>query len=347
MVYRYMSWVLLLSIGIGTIACNSSEGKKGSYNGNTIKKSDTVISASEDDIVGKEVLDTALFNKLQLHLVHNKPDKKWPVKSAYPLPGALLPFNRIVAYYGNFYSRGMGVLGEQPIDTMLQQLKDEVQVWQEADPEIPVIPAIHYIAVTAQRKPGVGNKYRLRMPFNQIDKALRLSKQINGILILDIQVGHSTLQEELPALASYLRMPDVHLAIDPEYSMKGGQVPCSTLGTFDAADINYASGYLAQLVKEYHLPPKVLVIHRFTNDMVTNYKSIITRPEVQIVIDMDGFGFPAKKINSYKIAVTSDPVQFAGFKIFYKNDQRYPPHKLMTPPEILKLYPSPIYIQYQ
>src|SRR5712671_5840463 len=31
----------------------------------------------------------------------------WPVKIVYPNVGALLPFNRIVAYYGNFYSTGM------------------------------------------------------------------------------------------------------------------------------------------------------------------------------------------------------------------------------------------------
>ena len=38
----------------------------------------------------------------------------WPVKTVYPNYGALLPFNRIVAYYGNFYSTKMGVLGEYP-----------------------------------------------------------------------------------------------------------------------------------------------------------------------------------------------------------------------------------------
>ena len=33
----------------------------------------------------------------------------------YPNPGALLPFHRIVAYYGNFYSTHMGVLGETDV----------------------------------------------------------------------------------------------------------------------------------------------------------------------------------------------------------------------------------------
>ena len=35
-----------------------------------------------------------------------------------------------------------------------------------------------------------------------------------------------------------------------------------------AADINYVTDQLARIVRENHLPPKVLVIHRFTRNMV-------------------------------------------------------------------------------
>lgn len=258
-----------------------------------------------------------------------------------------MPYKRIVAYYGNFYSKGMGILGELPPDAMLARLKEEVEAWQKADPAIPVQPAIHYIAITAQRNPGKDRKYRLRMPAHQIGKALELAQSINALLFLDVQVGHSSLQEELPALEAYLRLPNVHLGIDPEYSMKGGEVPCSKIGTFDAQDVNTASSYLAGLVKKYNLPPKILVVHRFTRDMVTNYKNINVCKEVQIVMHMDGFGFPAKKIDSYKTAIANEPVQFTGFKLFYKNDKLTKPFRLMEPKEILSLYPSPIYIQYQ
>lgn len=293
-------------------------------------------------------LDTALYNSTSLYLLHNKPTGKWPAQSPYPLPGAILPFRRVVAYYGNFYAPGMGILGALPPDEMLLKLTGEVKKWNDADPKIPAIPALHYIAVSAQRSPGQNKKYRLRMPFSQIDKAIELAKRINAIVFLDVQVGHSTLQEELPALEPYLKLPNVHLGIDPEYSMKGGQVPCSVVGTFDAVDINYASTYLSQLVNKYQITPKILVVHRFTKEMVTNYKNIVTRPEVQIVMNMDGFGFPAKKIDSYKNAIANEPVQFTGFKLFYKYDILTPGwDNLMQPYEILKLYPSPIYIQYQ
>jgi hypothetical protein len=254
-----------------------------------------------------------------------------------------------VAYYGNFYSTRMGVLGEYEPDEMLKRLEAEVKKWKEADSTTPVIPAIHYIAVTAQGSPGKGKKYRLRMPFSQIDKALELAKKCNGLVFLDVQVGQSTLKDEIPLLQHYLEMPNVHLAIDPEFSMKTGRKPGTIIGTFDANDINYASDYLVEIVNRLKLPPKILVVHRFTKGMVTNYKKIKLHPELQIVMDMDGWGFPAKKVNSYRLAVMNEPVQFSGFKLFYKNDIKTPPWKtMMTPEEVLKkLYPKPVYIQYQ
>jgi len=289
------------------------------------------------------ILDTVLFEQKLLALVQNKPSDKWPVRTVRPLAGALLPFERIVAYYGNFYSPAMGVLGEPPADKMLKRLEEEVRKWQQADTSTPVQAALQYIAVTAQRNEGIDGKYRLRMPFDQIDKTLDLAKKINAIVFLEIQVGHSTVQQEIPRLEKYLRLPTVHLGIDPEYSMKSGAVPCSEIGSFDAADINLASEYLAKIVRQYHLPPKILVVHRFTKAMVTNYANILTRPEVEIVINMDGFGFPARKIDSYNAWIADQPVQFTGFKLFYKKDTQ----GLMQPEDVLKLYPRPIYIQYQ
>jgi len=272
----------------------------------------------------------------------------WPVTGApYPLPGALLPFNRILAYYGNFYSKGMGILGEYPAGEMLAKLKSEVARWEAADPETPVIPAIHYIATTAQSEPGKEGKYLLRMPDDQIDHALELAKQVDGIVFVDLQVGLSDIRKEIPLLEKYLMMPQVHLGIDPEFYMKSGHAPGRVIGTMDAEDVNWAAEYLADLVREHDLPPKVLVIHRFTQDMLTNYRNIRPLPEVQVVIEMDGWGEPAKKENTYAHVITAEPVQFSGFKIFYKNDLRAPSTRLMSPKEVLDLTPSPSYIQYQ
>ncbi len=342
---------LFFVCGILLFGCNSSHGQKNKAVAadSTVKKEAPVVTAPPPPPAPPAVLDTNLYNKMVMHLLNDTAKRGWPVKSDYPLPGALLPFNRIVAYYGNFYSTHMGCLGEYEPDEMLRRLGDEVKKWQKADSLTPVIPCIHYIAVTAQGSPGKGNKYRMRMPFAQIDKALAIAKRINAIVFLDVQVGQSTLKDEIPLLEPYLKMPNVHLAIDPEFSMKTGRKPGSIIGTFDAEDINYVSDYLTTLVKKDNLPPKILCVHRFTKHMVTNYKKIKLHREIQIVMDMDGWGFPAKKVSSYQIAVLTEPVQFAGFKLFYKNDIKTKPWtKMMTPDEVLKkLYPKPIYIQYQ
>ncbi len=279
-------------------------------------------------------------------MVNGDSSGRWPVKTEYPLEGAILPYKRVVAYYGNLYSKQMGILGELPRAQMLKKLQEEVAAWNKADTTTEVIPALHYIAVTAQQSPGKGNTYRLRMPHHQIDSVLSMAKEINAIVFLDIQVGHSTLQQEVPALEKYLKMPNVHLGIDPEFSMKSGHAPGKVVGTFDAADINFASEYLAKLVKENNLTPKIFIVHRFTQNGVTNYRQIKTRPEVQFVMDMDGWGHPPLKRDTYRNYIYKEPVQFTGFKLFYKNDVKKN-GRLLTPAELLALKPRPLYIQYQ
>jgi len=271
----------------------------------------------------------------------------WPVETVYPNAGALLPFSRIVAYYGNLYSTKMGALGASPEPEMLEKLGAEVKKWQVADPATPVIPALHYIAVVAQGYPGSDGKYRVRMPSTEIDKVIAMAAKIDAVVFLDVQVGFSDVQTEIPLLQKYLKMPNVHLGIDPEFSMKTGVRPGKVVGTLDATDINFVSNYLANLVRENNLPPKILIIHRYTEGMVTNYKQIKTMPEVQIVMDMDGWGDKEHKIETYHNFIYREPVQFAGFKLFYKNDTLTPGSSVMTPEDILKLRPKPIYIQYQ
>jgi hypothetical protein len=220
-----------------------------------------------------------------------------------------------------------------------------VAEWQRLDPETPVQPALHLIAVVAQAAPGRDGKYRLRMDSTLIEKVYGWAQRRNAIMFVDVQVGHSTLQQELPALERFLKRPDVHLGIDPEFSIKDGKTPPGKkIGTFTAADINYASGFLAGLVDKYQLPPKILTVHRFTRRGVTDYRDIRLDPRVQIVMHMDGFGAPWLKRDSYYSYVKKEPVQFTGWKQFTKakNDKPRTPRK-----DILRLHPTPVYIQIQ
>lgn len=272
----------------------------------------------------------------------------WPPSNPLPHGGAILPFERIVAYYGNFYSTRMGILGEYNRDVVLQKLASTSEAYEAADPDTPVRPAIHYIAMVAQGSAGADGMYRNVMPDEHIERGYEMAKEIDGILFLDMQVGLSTLQRELPQFREYFTRPEVHLGIDPEFAMApSGEQPGHAIGTYDAADINFAIEWLSEIVREYELPPKVLVVHRFTQNMVTNYQAIQPTPEVQVVMHMDGWGSRELKRSTYRRVIEPEPVQFAGLKIFYDNDLKPPSTGLFTPAQALELHPEPVYIQYQ
>jgi len=323
--------------------------------GHKTKSGSEQKTAQEKPIVQEEEQEQELV-KTDAKTYHNKltvlangdTTGRWPVKNQpVPLDGAILPFKRIVAYYGNLYSKKMGVLGEYPPKEMWRKLNAEVDAWEKADPATPVQPAIHYIAAVGQGIPMKDGSYCKRMPDAQIDSALAIARMGNAIVFLDLQVGLSNVRKEVPALEKYLKMPQVNLGIDPEFSMKDGSIPGRKIGTMDASDINFCSDYLAKLVRKNHLSPKILVVHRFTQGMIKNYKNIKLHPEVQIVMNMDGWGEPVLKRDTYRQYIYKEPVQFTGFKLFYKNDLRKAPHIMLTPSDLMKLKPHPIYIQYQ
>jgi hypothetical protein len=76
--------------------------------------------------------------------------------------------------------------------------------------------------------------------------------------------------------------------------------------------------------------------------MLTNYRQIKLDQRVQVVMNMDGFGTPRIKEDAYKFYIALEPVQFTGFKLFYKKDR-----PMMPPERVLGLTPKPVYIQYQ
>ncbi|CAN5156908.1 hypothetical protein BH09BAC4_BH09BAC4_51030 [soil metagenome] len=264
-----------------------------------------------------------------------------------PPSGPLLPKYRIFAYYGNPHSKKMGALGKYPKEEMLQRLDNEIKNWQKADPATPIQPALHLVATSAQGLPGKDGGYRMRMSDKTIKKVLKWGNEHKSLVFLDIQRGHAPLGPEMAYMEKYLKLPFVHLGIDPEFSMVTGAKPGTKIGSYDAADVNQAVQFLSKIVRENKLPPKVLVVHRFTQGMIKNYKNIKLDPNVQIVMDMDGWGPPVLKKDSYHDYIQKEPVQYTGFKLFYENDFRKPGSRIMTPEEVLALDPKPMYIQYQ
>ena len=267
---------------------------------------------------------------------------RWLVKSPEPLPGALLPDHLIVAYYGNPKSQKMGILGQLPPEEMLPRLEAAATEWAKADRGRKVLPALHMVVTVAQAKPGKGGLYRLRHPDELIEKVLGWAEARRWIVFLDVQIGASSVAAELSRLVKYLERPYVHLALDPEYAMQPGGVPGRRVGTLDAAQVNETVQLLTTIVDRQNIPPKILVVHRFTEGMLTNYQQIKLDPRVQMVVNMDGFGPPRIKEHAYKSFVALEPVQFTGFKLFYKKDR-----PMMPPQRVLDLTPKPVYIQYQ
>ncbi len=269
-----------------------------------------------------------------------------PVPEVPVLDGAVMPRERILAYYGNPASTRMGILGELPPDQMLARLDGQVAAWERADPFTPVRPALHLIAVMAASDPGEDEMYRIRMPSWRIEQVKEWADTRNALVFLDIQPGRSTVQAELPRLERWLIEPHVHLALDPEWAMGPDGIPARRIGSMTADEVNHAIEFLARIVDEHQLPPKVLVVHRFTQGMLRNARDIRLDPRVQVVIHMDGWGPPAQKIRTYRDFIVPEATQFTGFKIFYHNDLRNN-SRLMTPEEVLRLRPVPFYIQYQ
>jgi len=262
--------------------------------------------------------------------------------ATHRLPGSLFPGCRVVAYYGNPMSKRMGILGEIKPDSMLARLAKQAAAYAAVDSTRPVLPALELIATVAQAGPGRSGLYRARMPDTLIDRVMGWAEAHHYLVILDIQTGRSTMAAEMVPLMKYLARPYVHLALDPEFSIGTKKIPGKVIGRIDAADVNAVSSVLAQLVDSLKLPPKMLIVHRFTRPMLSNHEKISLDPRVQIVIDMDGFGAPHLKYGSYKAYVHDRPVQFAGFKVFYKNDK-----PMLTPQQVLELDPVPLFIMYQ
>jgi hypothetical protein len=259
-----------------------------------------------------------------------------------PLPGSILPSRRIVSYYGNPLASGMGVLGELPPDKLFPRLRAQAEAYRSADRDRAVMPALELVAVVAQGEPGPDGLYRLRMENDLIERVAGWAEEHGFLLILDVQIGRGKVDDEVRWLLPFLKRPNIHLALDPEFAMPSGHVPGERIGTMDASAINGALRALAELVEAERVPPKLLVVHRFTEEMVTSPQKIATDPRVQVVMVMDGFGTPSVKTRQYDELIAQPRVQYTGFKLFYRHDE-----PLMTPEQVILLEPAPDLIIYQ
>jgi hypothetical protein len=258
-----------------------------------------------------------------------------------PAARSILAERRVLSYYGNPWARQMGVLGELSKPELVAQLRQRAAAYEALDGR-PVQPAIHLIASVAQAATGADGLYLLHMPNEVIEEYAALAEENGMLLILDLQVGRSTVVDEIAAFERYLQRPYVHLALDPEFTMPPDKRPGQSIGSMDARQINYAVQTLAAIAEANDLPNKILIIHQFRADMITNKVFVNPDPRVDLVCDMDGFGGQGVKMEHYLAYAADGLMPFTGIKLFFRHDVG-----LMSPAQVLALTPPPDVVIYQ
>ena len=253
----------------------------------------------------------------------------------------ILPRNRVVAFYGAPQDRELGALGIGTPRQAGKRLERQARAYRRRGGR-PILPAFELISTIASNAPGPDNDWADRQPAKTINTYLEAARAQRALMILDIQPGQAKFMDEVRALRRYLLEPDVSLALDPEWSMEEGEVPGRTIGSTDAATINEVSAYLSRIVRSRRLPQKLLVIHRFTHDMIENESQLKKYPGVALAINVDGFGGQEIKIAKYRDFTKGRRRDLNGYKLFYKEDTN-----LMTPRQVLRLKPVPDLVIYE
>ncbi len=264
------------------------------------------------------------------------------VKGADDQTDGPLKNHRLIAYYGHPNSTKMGILGEMEPDELMAKLKEQTQAYSDADPSRPAVPMIELISTVAQRDPGTDGKYYHPTSPEQIDEYSTLAEENDALLMLDVQLGTDSVLNQVKLLEKWLKLPHVHLAIDTEFHVKEGQTPGVNLGQVDGAEVQEAVQYLTEMVKENNLPDKIVLVHQFMDEALTNKEAIKPTENVEVAINYDGWGDSNTKMALYRKFVRNEAVQYGGFKIFYNKDK-----PVLSPEEVLKLDPSPAIINYQ
>lgn len=265
------------------------------------------------------------------------------------LDQGVMPDNRVLLYYGFPQVDAMGILGEYEPEELLPMLE------KQRDEYIPVTPddrgwriGFELIGSVAQAEPGSDNMYVADTDGKWLDKYTIFTHENDMELFIDVQMGRKAPHEDYEGLERWMSYPHVHLAIDPEFHLPEDGVPGKALGKIDASDVTRAQNWLVGLSNKYGLPRKMLIIHQFHVYSVENKDQIAPVHGVDLVMNEDGHGTPDMKRETYQVIIKQHPIQYNGFKIFYKEDIRnWENSRLMTPQEVMELDPIPDLLNYQ
>lgn len=262
------------------------------------------------------------------------------------LPGGgqvLFPLHRLVALYGHPGTPALGALGQQGLPASIARAKEIAARYRRLS-NVPVIPAFEIIATVAEGSPGPDGSYSRQTPLALLRPWVLRASAAGMYVVLDLQAGRASLLTQAKTYAPFLKLPNVGLALDPEWKLQQRQRPLRQIGSVNASEVNSVSNWLAGLTARYHLPQKLLVLHQFQLSMLGNESSIDTRhDDLAIIIHMDGQGTPTAKQRTWQaVTKTAPPHVLFGWKNFYTKD-----HPILSPRQTMARTPTPMMISYQ
>jgi len=267
------------------------------------------------------------------------------ILSGNEIPGGgylLFPGRRIVALYGNPLTPVLGVMGEQPPAEAAQRARDIAAPYAEEG--ITLVPAFEIIATVADSRPGGDGNYSNEMEIDLLRPWVDAAAAGGLYVLLDLQPGRTDFLTQAQQYEELLREPHVGLALDPEWRLGPDQVHLRQFGSVTADEVNLVADWLAGLVREHHLPQKMLLLHQFRLSMIPDRGDVAVGPELVLVIQMDGQGPIQTKYETWAAitAGTGGAGWWWGWKNFYDEDSPTP-----TPEQVLALEPTVVYVSYQ
>jgi hypothetical protein len=262
------------------------------------------------------------------------------------LPGGgqvMFPGHRLVALYGHPETPSLGALGEQDLPASIALARRMAAEYRPLS-SVPVVPAFEIIATVAQGAPGADGTYSYESPVSSLRPWVRAATAAGMYVVLDLQPGRASLLSQAERYQSLLRLPDVGLALDPEWKLQPGQVPLEQIGHVDISEVNSVVRWLAALTARCRLPQKVLVLHQFRLSMIAGEQYLDTsHDDLAMVVHMDGQGTPGVKQDTWNAVTGAAPrgVYF-GWKNFFVKDT-----PMLTPRETMTKLPAPVMISYQ
>lgn len=252
----------------------------------------------------------------------------------------LLPAYRLIGFSGAPQDTAFGALGIGTLAEASRELTRQARAYRGRRP---LQPFFELIATVANADAGLDGLYRSQQPPRVVREYLKQARTDRTLLVLDIQPGRAEFSDEVDRLLPYLRQPDVGLGLDPEWRVGPDEVPGQVIGSIAATEVNEIAAKLSRIVRINDLPQKLLIVHQFTEDMITNPERLRPHPGVALVLNVDGFGTPADKKAKYRDLRTGRGGGFfSGFKLFYEEDVG-----LMSPREVLKMKPTPDLVVYE